>query len=55
VEIVAVQFDQVEGVKEDAFVVAALAEAIERGDAVVITGNRFAVDDAGARPPLHSS
>jgi hypothetical protein len=32
-----------------AFVMVAVADAIERSDAVVITGNRLAVDDAGAR------
>jgi hypothetical protein len=35
--------------KEDAFAMVAVANAIERSDAVVITGNRFAIDDAGAR------
>src|SRR5436190_20731861 len=49
-EIVAVKFDQIECVKEYAFVMAAVADAIERSNAVVITGNRLAVDDAGARP-----
>ena len=39
----------VEGVQEDAFIVAAVAHTIERSDAVVITGNRLPVDDAGAR------
>ena len=39
-QIVAIQFDQVEGVKEDAFVMVAVANAIERSDAV-ITGNRL--------------
>jgi hypothetical protein len=47
-EIVAVPLDQVEGVQENAFVVASVANAIEGGDAVVITGNRLPVDDAGA-------
>jgi len=47
-EIVAVQFDQVEGVKENAFVMVAVANTIEQSDAVVITGNRLPVDDAGA-------
>src|SRR5438093_969390 len=40
---------RVEGIKENAFVMVAVADAIERSDAVVITGNRLAVDDAGAR------
>ena len=42
-EIVAVEFDQVEGVQENAFIVVAVADAIEGCDAVVIAGNRFAV------------
>jgi hypothetical protein len=37
-EIVSVQFDQVEGVEEDTFVMVAVANAIERSDAIVITG-----------------
>src|SRR5205814_9207201 len=37
---------RVEGIKENAFVMVAVADAIERSDAVV---NRLAVDDAGAR------
>src|SRR4029453_3767171 len=45
----AVQFDQVEGVQERAVIMAAVANEIERGNAVVITGDSFAVDDAGAR------
>src|SRR5437763_17150139 len=47
-EIVAVEFDQIECVKEYAFVMAAVADAIERSNAVVITGNRLSVDNAGA-------
>jgi hypothetical protein len=48
-QVIAVQFDQIEGVQENAFVMAAVADAIERSDAVVITGNRLPIDDAGAR------
>src|SRR5262249_60500341 len=48
-EIVAVQLDQVEGVEENAFVSAVVTDEIERGNAVVIAGDSFAVDDAGAR------
>jgi hypothetical protein len=48
-EIVAVKFDQVESVQENAFVMVAVANAIEQSDPVVITGNRLAVDDVGAR------
>src|SRR4029077_286376 len=48
-EIVTVQFDQVGGVQENAFVMVPVANAIEQRDAVVITGNRLPVDDARAR------
>src|SRR6516164_7297856 len=48
-QVVAVQFDQVEGVQERAVIMAAVANEIERGNAVVIAGDSFAVDDAGAR------
>src|SRR5262249_22186185 len=47
-KIVAVQFDEVEGVQEYALVSAVVTDKIERGNAVVIAGNSFAVDDAGA-------
>src|SRR5262249_29245571 len=47
-EIVAVQFNEVEGVQERAVIMAAIANEIERGNAVVIAGNSLAVDDAGA-------
>jgi hypothetical protein len=45
-EVVAVQFDEVEGVEEYAPVSALVTDEIERGNAVVIAGNSFAVDDA---------
>ena len=48
-QIVAVQFDQVEGVQERAVIMAAVANEIERGEAVIIAGDSFTVDDAGAR------
>jgi hypothetical protein len=48
-QVVAVQFDQVEGVEEDARVVASVADAIEARHAVVAATHRLAVDDAGAR------
>jgi hypothetical protein len=44
--IVAVQFDQVEGIEEDALVSPVVTDEIERGNAVVIAGNSFAIDDA---------
>src|SRR6516162_7646380 len=48
-QVVAVQLDQVEGVQERAVIIAAVANEIERGNAVVIAGDSFAVDNAGAR------
>jgi hypothetical protein len=51
-QIVAVQLDEVEGVEERAVIMATVANEIERGNAVVIAGDSFAVDDAGARPQL---
>src|SRR5262245_16551054 len=45
----AVQFDQIEGVEEYAVVSPVMADEIERSNAVVVAGDRFAVDDAGAR------
>ena len=38
-QVVAVQFDQVEGVQERAVIMAAVANEIERGNAVVIAGD----------------
>jgi hypothetical protein len=48
-QIIAVQLDQVEGVEEYAVVSALVTNEIERGNAVVIAGDSFAIDDAGAR------
>ena len=48
-QVIAVQFDQVEGVEEYAVVSAVVTDEIERGNAVVIASDSFAVDDAGAR------
>jgi hypothetical protein len=41
--VVAVQFDQVEGVEKDAVVSAVVTNEIERGNAVVITSDNFAI------------
>jgi hypothetical protein len=46
--VLAVQLDQVEGVEEYLVVSAVVPDEIERGNAVVIAGNSFAIDDAGA-------
>jgi hypothetical protein len=48
-QIVAVEFDQVEGIEEHARVVALVPDAVERRDPVVTTGDCLAVDDAGPR------
>src|SRR5262249_31597605 len=47
-QVVAVQFNEVEGVEEDALVSALVPDEIERSNAVVIAGDSFAIDDAGA-------
>jgi hypothetical protein len=47
-QVVAVEFDEVEGVEEYSAVSAVVTDEIERGNAVVIAGDSFAVDDAGA-------
>ena len=47
-EVIAVQLDEVEGVEEDALVSALVPDEIERGNAVVIASDSFAIDDAGA-------
>jgi len=46
--VVAIQFDQIEGVEEDTVVVVVVANEIERRHAVVIAGDSFAVDNARA-------
>jgi hypothetical protein len=43
------QLDQVEGVEEDAIIMPAIAQQIERRQAVVVASHSLAVDDAGAR------
>ena len=47
-QVVPVQLNQVEGVKEYALVSALVTDEIERGNAFVIAGDSFAVDVAGA-------
>ena len=51
-QVVAVQFDQVEGVEKDAPVSALVTDEIERGDAAVIAGDGFAIDDARPRAQM---
>ena len=48
-QVVAIQLDQVEGIEEGVAVMASVADTVERGNAVVIAGDSFAVDNAGAR------
>ena len=54
-QVVAVQLDEVEGVKEYALLSALVTDEIERGNAVVIAGDSFAVDNAGARAGVPTS
>jgi len=48
-QVVTVQFDEVEGVEQYALVSALVTDEIERGNAVVIASDSFAIDNAGAR------
>jgi hypothetical protein len=48
-QVVAVQFNEVEGIEEYLIVRAVVTNEIERGNAVVIAGDRLAIDDAGSR------
>jgi hypothetical protein len=45
-QVVAIQLDQVEGVHKHAIVSAVVTDEIERGNAVVIASDSFAIDDA---------
>src|SRR5262249_44801319 len=45
-QVVTIQLDQVKGVEEYALVRAVVTDELERGNAVVVAGNSFAVDDA---------
>ena len=47
-QVVAVQLNQIEGIEEYAIVRTVVPNEIERGNAVAIAGERFAIDDAGA-------
>jgi hypothetical protein len=48
-QVVAIQFNKVEGVEKDAFIVAAIANDIERSYAVVIASNRLTIDGVRER------
>ena len=45
-QVVTVQFDEVERAEEYALVSAVVTDQIERGNAIVIAGDSFAIDDA---------
>ena len=47
-QVIAVQFDQVEGVEKHALIRAVVPDEIEGGNAVVIASDSLAVDNAGA-------
>jgi len=47
-EVIAVQLYQVERVEKYTVISAVVTDEIERGNAVVIAGDSFAIDDAGA-------
>lgn len=48
-EVVAVQIDQIERIEEHAAVVPPVTDAIERREAVVVTGDRLVIDDTRTR------
>jgi len=53
-QILAVEFQQVEGEQEHAAIVALVAQPLEHGEAVLVAGDRLDVDQAGARlEPVH--
>ena len=45
-QVITVQLDQVESVQKHCRVVAPVADAIELGNAALVTGHRLAIDDA---------
>src|SRR5262249_55027436 len=45
-EVIAVQFNEVEGVEKDALVSAVVTDEIERGNAVLIGGDSLTINDA---------
>jgi hypothetical protein len=47
-QVVAIQLDQVEGVQKHAAVSAVVPDEVERGNAIVVAGDSFTIDDAGA-------
>jgi hypothetical protein len=51
-QIIAVEFDQVEGVEENAIIVVPVTDAVERRYSILAARDRLSVDDAGARAQL---
>jgi hypothetical protein len=47
-QVVVVERDQIEGAEEDAPIVLAAPDAIEARDAILVAGDRLAVNDVGA-------
>jgi len=47
-EVIPVQLDQIESIKENGFIVMPVTDALERGDPIVIASNRLSIDNAGA-------
>jgi hypothetical protein len=51
-QVIAVEFDQVEGVEENAIIVVPVTDAVERRYPVLAARDRLSVDDAGLRAQL---
>jgi hypothetical protein len=47
-QVIPVQLDQIEGIKENGFIVVPVTDALERRYPIVIASNRFPIDNAGA-------
>src|SRR5262249_7634074 len=45
-QVIAVELDQIKGVKEDVFVVTAIAQSVEARHAIAVTGHGLAIDQA---------
>jgi hypothetical protein len=48
-QVVAIQFDQIEGIDKDAAVMLAVADALQARHPLVGAGDRLPIDDAGTR------
>lgn len=47
-QVIAVKLDQIEGIKEDMSILAAVAQPVEGRRAIPITGDRFTIDEKSA-------